>query len=604
MNEGIAVARGKYIAFLDADDEWLPGKLTQQIAVLERNPEAIMVSCGCRFLGASGELRSEFGQRPQGFAKNEIWRSLLMATCIAKPCVVARTAAFQKVGLFDPMLRVAGDQEMWIRLAAAGEVEFIDEVLTIAHDTPGSLTKVYQKDADKFTLEMVFRHIAMQRDKLSDNEIRHILLQRYGLLGRNLYQAGRIWRGGWLLIKAIALGGRRRENLWYLTTASPPARFLKAVLRSETRATTAAESASRGAFGGTLLKPNDQDLVKIKSGSPILIVSVDLEAEFDWSGPRRRTDHSILNVPRQAPVQQIFERYGIRPTYLVDYAVATHPDGYLPLRELVAAGKCEIGAHLQTWETPPFDEELSERTSFSHNLPFWLQKEKLRLLTAAISSNIGIQPVSYRAGRYGIGEEIEGILGSLGYQIDMSALPHIDLRRQDGPDFRHVFSQPYWFGRDRDLLEIPLTVGFCGLLSTPAVPRRITASLYHWLSRPRMKRIHAPGLFARLGLLERISLTPEGISNDEMTRLARKMISRGDCVFSFSYHSSSLLPSSTPYVRTESDLHRFIGKIDSYFELFFGEFGGIAMTPTEFRAMVLGSRNALAGANATGTVAA
>ena len=48
---------------------------------------------------------------------------------------------------------------MWIRLAAAGEVEFVDEFLTVAHDTPGSLTKVYKKDEDKYVLQVIRRHI-------------------------------------------------------------------------------------------------------------------------------------------------------------------------------------------------------------------------------------------------------------------------------------------------------------------------------------------------------------------------------------------------------------------------------------------------------------
>ena len=67
-------------------------------------------------------------------------------------------------------------------------------------------------------------------------------------------------------------------------------------------------------------------------------------------------------------------------------------------------------------------------------------------------------PVLNPAPRYlfGVGEEIAWILRSLGYRIDMSVVPGLDLRAQYGPDFRQVFNQPYWFGPERDLLEIPL----------------------------------------------------------------------------------------------------------------------------------------------------
>jgi glycosyltransferase involved in cell wall biosynthesis len=592
MNEGILAAAGEYIAFLDADDEWLPGKLSRQIAALEHNPKAIMATCGCRFMDDCGNLRKEFGRKPQGVAKDQIWRCLLAATCIAKPCVVARASAFRQVGLFDTKLRVAGDQDMWIRLATAGEVEFIDEYLTLAHDTPGSLTKVHAKDEDKYGLEIIHRHIAIQRKNLSDEEIRHILCTRYTALGRNVYRAGRVWRGGRLLVKAIMLGADKGENLWYLATASPPAQLAKAMLRPKTGATAVRQNPlPRHSPGQALLAPGTENLMELPAGPPILIVAVDLEAEFDWFGPRLRTHHSVRNVGEQALAHKIFDNFGIRPTYLVDYAAATRANGYGLLREWAAARTCEIGAHLQVWENPPFVEELGERTSYSHNLPAWLQKEKLRRLTEAIGSNIGVRPVVYRAGRYGIGEEMARILRSLGYLIDMSVLPGIDLRRQHGPDFRRVFHQPYWFGRDRDLLEIPLTAGFCGLLSSPALPQALAVDLYDRLSRPAMLRLHGPGFFARLGLLERITLTPEGISIAEMKRLTRSILGRGHRVLSLNYHSSSLLPGYTPYVRNAGDRDRFLAGIASYLEMFFGEFQGIAMTPGELRAALLAARH-------------
>jgi glycosyltransferase involved in cell wall biosynthesis len=583
LNEGIAIAKGQYIAFLDADDEWLPGKLSRQIVVLESNQRATMATCGCRFVDLAGNLVEEFGMQPPGFAKDQIWRALLVGACIAKPCVIVRSSALRRVGLFDTKIRIAADQDMWIRLAIAGEVEFVNEYLTIAHDTPSSLTKVYRKDADRYVLQVVYRNIAAQRKYLSREDIRSILSERYTSLGRNIYREGRIYRGSRLLLQAVALGGHRGENLWYLITASPPARLMKRhlqIISGVERSTKAVRQ--NGSTENSLLEPREENLVEARPGPPILIVGVDLEAEFDWSGPRPRTDNRVENVREQMLVHKSFEKYGVRPIYLVDYAAATQANGFVPIRELVKSGKCEVGAHLQTWENPPFAEELSERTSFSHNLPAWLQKEKLSRLTQALRANIGIEPIAYRAGRYGVGEEIAWILKSLGYQIDMSVVPNLDLRRHHGPHFRRVFNQPYWFGRDAALLEIPLTVGFCGTLSSPALSSRFAPDIYNLLSRLGSPRAHGLGLFARLGLVERITLTPEGISLDEMMRLTRTLLSRGDRVFSLNYHSSSLLPGNTPYVRTLADRDRFLKKIEAYLDFFFGKLGGKTMTPSEF----------------------
>src|SRR5205814_2047431 len=130
--------------------------------------------------------------------------------------------------------------------------------------------------------------------------------------------------------KAIALGGHKGENLWYLATASPPARFVKALFPAvfgESAAQVAPRPRSTPAH--PLFKPIEESLAEIPPGPPILIVGVDLEAEFDWAGPRSRTDNSVKNVREQVLVHKMFEKFGVRPTYLVDYAVATQADGYI-----------------------------------------------------------------------------------------------------------------------------------------------------------------------------------------------------------------------------------------------------------------------------------
>ena len=155
MNQGIADARGELIAFLDADDEWLPDKLARQIEVLESDPSAVMVSCGCRFLDTRGNIFRHFGMPPPGLDKYEVWRLLLARSFIAKPCVVARLTALRDVGPFDTSLAIAEDQDMWIRLAMMGPVDFVPEFLTTVHDTAGSLTKVLAERADKYVLPMI-----------------------------------------------------------------------------------------------------------------------------------------------------------------------------------------------------------------------------------------------------------------------------------------------------------------------------------------------------------------------------------------------------------------------------------------------------------------
>ncbi len=587
MNEGIAVAEGELIAFLDADDEWLRDKLAKQIAALDRHPDAVMVSCACRFVDLRGNVVREFGMPPSGIDRNQAWRRLLARSFIAKPCVVARRAALREVGQFDTKLAVAADQDMWIRLAMLGPVEVVPEFLTIVHDTAGSLTKVHARKVDKYVLPMIEGHIARQRPRLETWEVRKVLGERFTVVGRNLYRAGSVIRGATLIMRAVSKGYEVPANLRYLVAASPPARALKR-LRQPARGE-APHHANRGDArqDRSLLSPDKREIVAVPAANPVLIVMVDAEAEFDCNGPLLRTSISVRNLRRQVEVQDICDRLGVKPTFLVDYAAATRPECFEPIRELLRSGRCAIGAHARTWQNPPFAEELGVRTSFNHNLPAWLQKEKLHRLTDAIGDCFGTQPVAYRAGRCGVGDEIAAILDALGYQIELSVLPGHDLRRCHGPDFRRAFNQPYWFGPGRNLLEIPLTTGFSGLLAGGGDPAVRKASFHAAIARPELTRWHLPGVFARLGLLERITLTPEGVSIDALKRLTRLLLRSGQRVFTLNYHSSALLPGSTPHVRSREDLDRMIHTLEEYLHYFIEELGGVTMTPMEFRAAVL-----------------
>jgi hypothetical protein len=313
-----------------------------------------------------------------------------------------------------------------------------------------------------------------------------------------------------------------------------------------------------------------------RSQQPLLLVIVDAEAEFDWS-KKSRAAAGVNSIKNQQIASQIFDRFSIHPTYMVDYPVSSRKEGYSFVRDLLDQGRCEIGAHLQPWDTPPFIETINEYNSYAGNLPPAVEREKLLRLGEAIERNIGVHPRVYRAGRYGVGHATSRILDELGYEIDVSVKPRTDLRPWVGPDFTQCGVNPYWCGPGSRLLEIPLTIAFTGLAATHGL------ALYQVASRAG--QYHVPGVLARLHILDRITLTPEGVSLGEMRRLTRAMWRRGHRIFCFNYHSPSLAVGNTPYVRSAADLRAFLRRMEQYFEFFMGEIGGRPATPFEVKTL-------------------
>ena len=274
------------------------------------------------------------------------------------------------------------------------------------------------------------------------------------------------------------------------------------------------------------------------------LVTVDTEEEFDWTKPLAREGFGLNHIPRLAKFQEFCESSGVVPVYLIDWPIATSALAAGILKPALAAGKAEIGVQLHPWVNPPFDEEVTQYNSFAGNLDPDLESAKFRNLRAMIEDKFAAVPLIYRAGRYGVGPHTAELLRQGGIAIDTSVRAKFDYADAGGPDFRHHPLHPYWLDADHSLLELPLTSVFWGML------RRQGDWLYPALRRmPRLR-----GLLARLGLLERIPLTPEGVTVDEAIRAIDIAIDDGLPILVFSFHSPSLRAGYTPYVRTGYDL--------------------------------------------------
>jgi len=310
---------------------------------------------------------------------------------------------------------------------------------------------------------------------------------------------------------------------------------------------------------------------------PRLFVVVDTEEEFDWSAPFSRVNTSVSAMRHIGRAQTIFDRFGLKPTYVIDYPVATQPDGFEPLGEIWSRQGCQIGSHLHPWVTPPYTEEVNSRNSFTFNLEPALQRAKLESLGEAIAARFP-PPRIFKAGRYGLGVETVQILHALGYEVDLSVSPTLDFSTSDGPSFVDFDAVPFFV--TRQLLELPCTIGHVGWLGPWG------SRVHRLASHPSAEALRAVGVLSKLGAVNRVLLTPEGNSFQEMRGLVRSLFAHGCRTFTMSFHSPSVDPGHTPYVRSSADLQSFLRCIEQFCEFFMQEMQGVAMSPYEYRQQV------------------
>ncbi|MDQ8184956.1 glycosyltransferase [Pelagicoccus sp. SDUM812002] len=223
-NRGLREARGRYIAFLDSDDEWLPGKLEAQIDRFETLPESVgLVYTGSVQRYDDGTERV-FTPEHKGKVLAQILRTNITDTGSAS--VVIRRNVIRVVGFFDETIPAMEDYDYWIRVARFYEFDFVPQVLARYHESHSIDRRSRIPHKDKEAREQLFAkyHRLYEQHELV-NQFHTIsadrLLQRYQVSDRK----GALRAS----LKAIGANPRKRKAYRLSVQSVAPRRIWPAI---------------------------------------------------------------------------------------------------------------------------------------------------------------------------------------------------------------------------------------------------------------------------------------------------------------------------------------------------------------------------------------